>query len=63
MNGNRVNREIESYAALVHGAQAFAYILSYLFHTERQQTKYRVVSAVGAAYHVWSAYKHLRELR
>lgn len=52
-------REVEEYATVVHAAQAFAYYLGYRYHTRRNATAYRVLSAVGVAFHGWSALKHL----
>jgi hypothetical protein len=55
--------EVESFAALHHGLQAYTYYMGYRYHKRRNRKVYKVICQVGMAFHLWSVYKHLRDLK
>lgn len=55
--------EIEKYAALHHGLQAYTYWMAYEYHKRRSNKVYKIVSMVGIGWHLWSVYKHVRDMK
>lgn len=52
--------EVEEYAALLHGAQLFAYILGYRYHTRRGNKWYKRIAIAGMLVHGYGVYRHVR---
>lgn len=55
-------KEIEEQAALHHLAQALAYYMGRRYHKRRGKKLYVGICNIGIGFHLWSAYKHLRDL-
>jgi hypothetical protein len=55
------DKEIEQQAALHHASQSLSYYMGLRYHTKRGNKVYSVICRVGIAFHLWSAFKHLRK--